>query len=156
MKSTKTTRGLKSFTAAITLLGLFVAIPISRADDDKETKIKIKNGDNGDDAKIKIKNGEDSKLKIKGDRVKVKGKAARDLLKPEVTSAWVDGYTVPNEYHTQFTEIPVVKEDNVVLRYYNGRAYYVNSDNWTIVRVTEIDPSFEASSDSSVWVEGVA
>ena len=144
MKTTKFPTFVKHLGASITLLGLIIAVPVSQADDDK-TKVKIKDGDN-DDTKIKIKDGDD--------KVKIKGKAARDLLNPEVTSTWVDGYTVPTEYHTHFTEVPVVKEDNVVVRYYGGRAYYVNSNDWKIVRVAELDSSVGVTTESSAFVEG--
>jgi hypothetical protein len=126
------TTTLQRISASIAALGLLLAIPVLQADDDK-TKVKIKDGDK---------------------KVKIKGKAARDLLKPEVTSTWVQGYTVPQEYHTHFTEVPVVKEENVVVRYYGGRAYYVNSNDWKIVRVVDVDPTVEVSTDTSAYVEG--
>lgn len=143
MKAIKLPTLAKSLGASLAMLGLIIAVPVSQADDDEKPKIKIKNGD-------------DSKVKIKDNKVKIKGDAARDLLKPEVTSSWIDGYTVPNEYHTHFTEVPAVKEDNVVVRYYGGRAYYVNSNDWKIVRVAELDPSVEVTTETSAFVEGYA
>ncbi len=75
-------------------------------------------------------------------------------LKPEVTKTFVDGYMVPNEYRTYFTDFPVVDQKDVVVRYYNGRAYYVNSNDWKIVRVVDIDSSIEVQKEDAVFVEG--
>lgn len=127
--------------ATLTLLGLGLALPSIQAQDAPD-KVKIKEGDG------------ESKIKIKDNKVKVKGKAARDLLKPEVTSAWVQGYTVPDEYREYFTEVPVAERDSVVVRYRAGRAYYINQDDWSIVRVVDVDPSVEVSSEDSVYVTG--
>ena len=44
--------------------------------------------------------------------------------------------------------------ENVVVRYYGGRAYYVNSNDWKIVRVAELDPSIEVTTETSAFVEG--
>lgn len=120
---------LKRLGTAIAVLGLIGAVPLVEADD--ETKIKIKEN-----------------------KVKIKGKGAGELLKPEVNETFVEGYTVPNEYQTHFREVPAVREENVVVRYYGGRAYYVNSTDWKIVRVVEIDPSVETTADTSAYVEG--
>jgi len=115
--------------AAIAVIGFAIAIPVIHADD--ETKIKIKDN-----------------------KVKIKGKGAAEMLKPEVTNTFVDGYTVPTEYQTHFTEVPAVQEENVVVRYYGGRAYYVNSNDWKIVRVVDLDSSAEVTADTSAYVEG--
>jgi len=127
-KSTPITT-LKRLGTAIAVLGLIAAVPIVGADD--ETKIKIKEN-----------------------KVKIKGKGARELLKPEVTETFVDGYTIPNEYQTHFTEVPAVEGENVVVRYYGGRAYYVNSNDWKIVRVVDLNPSVEVATDASAYIEG--
>lgn len=145
MKKSTLLNALKGFGLTIAALGLFVAIPASQADDDK--KVKIKDGNNDDDAKIKIKDGDGGKVKIKGD-------AAREMLKPEVTKTWVQGYTVPQEYQNHFTEVPRPEGDNVVVRYYGGRAYYVNSNDWKIVRAVELDPSVQVTAETSAFVEG--
>lgn len=78
----------------------------------------------------------------------------REALSPEVTSTFVEDYTIPTQYRTYFTEVPTVEEENVVVRYAYGRAYYVNSDDWKIVRVVELDPTVEVSSEAAVFVEG--
>jgi len=78
----------------------------------------------------------------------------RAPLTTEVTQTFVEGYTVPSQHRTHFTELPAIEEEKVVVRYHNGRAYYVNSDNWTIQRVVELDPSIKLDKDSSVYVEG--
>jgi len=129
MKRSTLTNTLKRLGSAIAVLGLIIAVPIVQADD--ETKIKIKDN-----------------------KVKIKGKGARELLNPEVNATFVDGYTVPNEYQTHFTEVPAVQGDNVVVRYYGGRAYYVNSNDWKIQRVVDLDSSIEVSSDAAAYVEG--
>ena len=144
MKTNTLPSNLKRLGASIAMLGLIVAVPTLRADDDK--KVKIKDGDN-QETKIKIKDGE-------GGKVKIKGQAARDLLKPEVTKTWVQGYTVPQEYQSHFTEVPRPEGDNVVVRYYGGRAYYVTSNDWKIVRAVELDPSAELTTETSAFVEG--
>ncbi len=78
----------------------------------------------------------------------------RTPLKTEVTETFVDGYKVPNQYRTYFTEFPTVEEKNVVVRYHNGRAYYVNNTDWKIVRVVELDPSMKMQKEDSVYVQG--
>ena len=144
MKTNTLPSNLKRLGASLAMLGLIVAVPTLRADDDK--KVKVKDGENGE-TKVKIKDGE-------GGKVKIKGQAARDLLKPEVTKTWVEGYTVPQEYQTHFTEVPRPEDDNVVVRYYGGRAYYVNSNDWKIVRAVELDSSVEVTTETSAFVEG--
>lgn len=134
---------LKRLGASIAVLGLIVAVPSSQADEEK-TKIKVKDGDNADD-------NDKLKVKVKDDKVKIKGKGD---LSSEVTSAWIQGYTVPQEHRTHFTEVPVVEEDNVVVRYRAGRAYYIDQDEWKIVRVVTLDPSIEVAQEESVFVEG--
>lgn len=81
-------------------------------------------------------------------------KTERTPLGTEVTKTFVDGYQVPNEYHTYFTDFPTVEEKDVVVRYQNGRAYYVNSNDWKIVRVVDLDSSMKAEKEDSVFVEG--
>jgi len=71
-----------------------------------------------------------------------------------VNETFVKGYTIPNEYQTHFTEVPAVEGENVVVRYYGGRAYYVNSSDWKIVRVVDLDASGEVTSEDSVYIEG--
>ncbi len=129
MKKHPFIKTIKHLGAAIAVIGFAIAIPVIHADD--ETKIKIKDN-----------------------KVKIKGKGAAEMLKPEVTNTFVDGYTVPTEYQTHFTEVPAVQEENVVVRYYGGRAYYVNSNDWKIVRVVELDSSVEVTADTSAYVEG--
>ena len=129
MKQPKRITTLKRLGTAIAVLGLTISMPLVKAED--ETKIKIK----------------DNKVKIKGD-------AAREMLKPEVTSTWVKGYTVPTEYREYFTEVPAVERDNVVVRYRGGRAYYINSNDWSIVNVVDLDPSVEVTTEDSAYVEG--
>lgn len=132
---------------AVAALGLVIALPSLTAQDDTRPKVTV-NGENqnaGDD---------DSKVKIKKNKVKIKGRAARDLLKPEVTSAWVEGSTVQAEHREHLTELPPIEKDNVVVRYRAGRAYYVNSNDWKIVRVVDLDPSVEVSEEDAVFVEG--
>lgn len=129
MKKIPIFKTIKNIGAAIAVIGLVAAIPVIAADDD-------------------------TKIKIKDNKVKIKGKGAAEMLKPEVSAAFVDGYTVPTEYQTHFTEVPAVQEENVVVRYYGGRAYYVNSTDWKIVRVVDLDTSVEVTSDSGVYVEG--
>jgi hypothetical protein len=121
----------KHLAAAIALLGLTAAVPSLQADDD-------------------------TKVKVKDNKVVVKGKGARELLKPEINQTFVQGYTVPNEYQTHFTEVPAVESNNVVMRYYGGRAYYVNSSDWTIQRVVDLDASYEVSAEDAVYVQGYA
>lgn len=134
---------LKRLGTAVAALGLILAIPASQAQDSKAPE------------KVKIKDEEgDSKVKIKDNKVKIKGKAAREMLKPEVTSAWVQGYTVPNEYREYLTEVPAVERENVVVRYRGGRAYYINSNDWSIVQVVDLDPSVEVTTEDSAYVEG--
>jgi hypothetical protein len=120
---------LQRFGTAIAFLGLIAAVPLAQADDD-------------------------TKIKIKENKVKIKGKGARELLKPEVNETFVNGYTIPNEYQTHFTEVPAVEGENVVVRYYGGRAYYVNSTDWKIVRVVDLDAPAEVTSADAVYIEG--
>jgi|GEM_PF-1471239 hypothetical protein len=129
MKKNTLTRILKHLGAAIVIVGLNASIPFVHSDDD--TKVKVKDG-----------------------KVKMKGKDARELLKPEVNATFIDGYTIPSEYQTHFTEVPAVEGANIVVRYYGGRAYYVNSNDWKIQRVVDLDTSIEVSSDAAVYVEG--
>ncbi len=42
----------------------------------------------------------------------------RTPLKTEVTETFVDGYKVPTQYRTYFTEVPTVKEKDVVVHYH--------------------------------------
>ena len=130
MKNPTLLNTVKRLGTAIALLGLITAIPMAQADDDK------------------------AKVKIKDNKVKIKGKGAREMLKPEVTASFVNGYTIPNEYHTHFTEVPAVEGENVVVRYRGGRAYYVNSTDWKIVRVVDLDSSVEVAADDAAFVEG--
>lgn len=129
MKKIPLLKTIQRLGAAIAVIGLVAAIPVVQAD-------------------------EDTKIKIKDNKVKIKGKGAADMLKPEVSAAFVDGYTVPTEYQTHFTEVPAAQEENVVVRYYGGRAYYVDSNDWKIVRVVDLDSSVEVTSDTSAFVEG--
>ncbi len=78
----------------------------------------------------------------------------RTPLKTEVVETFVDGYKVPTEYRTYFTEVPTVKEKDVVVRYYKGRAYYVNSNDWKIIRVADLDPTIKLDKDDTVFVQG--
>jgi len=149
MKNSRLPDPLKRIGASIAVLGLFVAVPASQAQDpkapspiDNQNKVQI-----NDEPKIKIKDGE-------GNTVKIKGQAALEMLKPEVTKTWIQGYTVPQEYQSHFTEVPRPEADNIVVRYYGGRAYYVNATDWTIVRAVELDPSVEVTTETSTFVEG--
>jgi|APTNR8051073442_1049403.scaffolds.fasta_scaffold22512_2 hypothetical protein len=143
MKTNPLPNLLKRVSPAVAALGLIVAIPAVQAQDPKSPQ------------KIKIKDEEgDSKIKVKPNKVKIKGDAAREMLKPEVTSTWVKGYTVPTEYREYFTEVPAVERDNVVVRYRGGRAYYINSNDWSIVNVVDLDPSVEVTTEDSAYVEG--
>lgn len=81
-------------------------------------------------------------------------KGDRKPLTTEVTETFVDGYTVPDQYRTHFTEFPAIKGDDVVVRYQNGRAYYVNKSDWKIQQVVELDPSIKLEEESTVFVEG--
>lgn len=81
-------------------------------------------------------------------------KTERTPLGVEVTKTFVDGYQVPSEYRTYFTDFPTIEEKDVVVRYQNGRAYYVNSNDWKIVRVVELDSSVKLAKEDSVFVEG--
>ncbi len=129
MKQTPITITLKHLATGIAALGLVAAISIAQAEDD-------------------------TKVKVKDNKVVVKGKGARELLKPEINQTFVQGYTVPNEYQTHFTEVPAVEGDNVVVRYYGGRAYYVNSSDWTIQRVVDLDASYAVSAGDAAYVQG--
>lgn len=132
MKSYLTIRTLGS---GLIALGLFASSPA------------VAQNPNQDDVKIKIK---DNKVKIKG---KGAVEAARELLAPEVSSTFVEGYTVPTEYHTHFTELPPLESDKVVIRYNAGRAYYIDSDSWKIVRVVNLNPAVQAEANAA-FVEG--
>lgn len=90
---------------------------------------------------------------VQADQERVAIQVDRTPLKTEVTETFVDGYKVPNQYRTYFTEFPEF-EENVVVRYHKGRAYYVNSDNWKIVRVVDLDSSIELEKEDSVFVQG--
>lgn len=129
MNQTPITTTLKRLASAIAVLGLIAAVPSLHADDD-------------------------TKVKVKDNKVVVKGKGARELLKPEINQTFVQGYTVPNEYQTHFTEVPAVESNNVVVRYYGGRAYYVNSSDWAIQRVVDLDTSVQMSSEDAAYVQG--
>lgn len=100
---------------------------------------------------------QDTKIKVKENKVKIKGKdaveAAREMLAPEVTSTFVEGYTVPTEYHAHFSTLPPVESESVVIRYDGGRVYYIDSDSWKIVRVVNTSPSVQATT-STTLVEG--
>jgi hypothetical protein len=129
----KTTKTLGTVATGILALGLFAALPAVAQNAEQDAKIKIK----------------ENKIKIKG---KDAVEAAREMLAPEVTSTFVEGYTVPTEYHTHFTELPPV-EENVVIRYRAGRAYYIDQDSWKIVRVVTVNPALQAESETT-FVEG--
>ncbi len=75
-------------------------------------------------------------------------------LKPEVNATLVEGFTIPAEYRTYFSDVPAPEKENVVVRYQSGRAYYVNSDDWKIVRVIKLDPSIDVAKEDAVFVEG--
>jgi hypothetical protein len=78
----------------------------------------------------------------------------RVALKPEVTATFVDGYTVPGEYRTHFTEFPAIDGTDVVVRYHKGRAYYVNKGDWKIVRVVDLDPTVKTAKEYADFVQG--
>jgi hypothetical protein len=76
--------------------------------------------------------------------------ANRIPLTTEVTETFVEGYTVPAQYRTRFTELPTNKEENTVVRYHKGRAFYVNKNDWKIQKVVELDSSIEEEDSSMV------
>ncbi len=39
------------------------------------------------------------------------------------------------------------------MRYHRGRAYYVNSNDWKIVRVVDLDPSIKMAEEDSAFVK---
>lgn len=93
---------------------------------------------------------QDADIKVKGDKVTIKseeGKVtikgpgseelANKLLAPEIEATMVEGYVIPREYRTYFQPIPDPEPD-VIVRYYNGRAYYVTPDTYRIVRVVPL------------------
>ena len=120
---------LQSLGAAIAVLGLVAVIPSVQADDDAP------------------------KIKIKDDKIKIKGKDALEMLKPEVAATFVDGYTVPSEYQTHFTEIPAGEAKDVFVRYRGGRAYHVDSTG-KILRIVDLDPTIERTEADAAFVEG--
>lgn len=63
------------------------------------------------------------------------------VIRPEVTRTFVEGYAVPTEYHTHFTSVPLPENPNVVVRYRNGRAYYMDTNDWKIVKVVTLNPA---------------
>lgn len=81
-------------------------------------------------------------------------KVDRTPLKSEVTDQFVEGYTIPDQYRTYFTAFPEVEEKDVVVRYQKGRAYHVNSKDWKIVRVVDLDSSIEIEKEDSALVRG--
>lgn len=78
----------------------------------------------------------------------------RTPLTTEVTRTFVDGYTVPGQYRTYFTEFPNITEENVVVRYHRGRAYYVNKNDWKIVRVVDLDTSIKLEEEDAAFKQG--
>lgn len=82
------------------------------------------------------------------------GQGQREPLKTEVTETFVDGYTVPEQYRMHFTEVPKIEGENVVVRYHNGRAFYVNNNDWKIVRIVELDSAGEVSEEDKNLAEG--
>lgn len=130
----KTSPLIRAVGTTLFSLGLFAAIPLAAQTDNQDAKIKIK----------------ENKVKIKG---KDAVEAAREMLAPEVTSTFVEGYTVPTEYHTHFSELPPVDGDKTVIRYRGGRAYYIDSDTWKIVRVVNVNSGAGAEADKT-FVEG--
>lgn len=130
MKTSKTI----AITTGLFAFGLFAALPATAQSSNQEPKIKIK----------------ENKVKIKGEGAV---EAARELLAPEVTSTFVEGYTVPTEYRTHFSALPPVQSEKVVVRYRAGRAYYIDSDSWKIVRVVTVDPRLQTDVDTT-FVEG--
>jgi len=130
----KKTPNIRSFITGLFALGLFAAVPAIAQNPNQDAKIKIK----------------ENKIKIKG---KDAVEAAREMLAPEVTSTFVEGYTVPTEYHAHFSTLPPAESGDVVLRYRAGRAYYVDSNSWKIVRVVNLNPAVQAEADPT-FVEG--
>lgn len=82
------------------------------------------------------------------------------VIQPEVTRTFVDGYVVPQQYHTHFTPLPPPSQPNVVLRYHNGRAYYLDSNDWKVVKVVTLNPSSAPgpglSAEVNTYVEGAS
>ncbi len=78
----------------------------------------------------------------------------RTPLKADVNATFIDGYTIPTQYRTYFTEVPAIEGENVVVRYHSGRAYYVNSNDWKIVRVVDLDSSLEVAEEDAAMIEG--
>lgn len=49
---------------------------------------------------------------------------------------------------------PAIEGENVVVRYHRGRAYYVNKNDWKIVRVVDLDTSIKAENEDTAFVAG--
>lgn len=78
----------------------------------------------------------------------------RQELDPKITSAWVKGATIPQEYHALLVELPPIEQDDVAMHYREGRVYYINQKEWKIVHVAELDPGTQVAPLESVFIEG--
>lgn len=85
---------------------------------------------------------------------RMRSQTNREEIDPKIISTWVKGATVPQEYHSLFVELPPVEQANVVVRYRGGRVFYINQNDWKIVRVVELDPGVPVPPEDAVFVEG--
>lgn len=132
---------LKSLVTAVAALGL-ISVPAVKADDDR-TAVKVRDA-NPIPREDPVK-ADDDRTAVKVDRVP---------LKADVNATFVDGYTIPNQYQTYFTEVPAIEGENVIVRYHGGRAYYVNNDDWKIVRIVDLDSSIKVAEEDSAFIKG--
>lgn len=89
----------------------------------------------------------------KGDAA-MRNQTNREELDPKITSAWVKGETIPKEYHALLVELPPIERADMEMRYREGRVYYINQNEWKIVRVAELDPGTRVAPLESAFVEG--
>lgn len=84
----------------------------------------------------------------------LRNQANSQELDPKITSGWVKGTTIPKDYHTLLVELPLIEQENVGMRYREGSVFYINQEDWKIIRVAELDPGTQVTPPETVFVEG--
>ena len=154
-KSTQCTTTTQRIVTAIAALG-FIAVPVVQADQSRSGAGTDERGGaaQADERRDAAQDQRRDAGQADQRRTENQAQGQREILKTEVTETFVDGYTVPEQYRIHFTEVPKVEVEDVVVRYHNGRAFYLNNKDWKIVRVVELNTSFEATDEDEMLVEG--
>lgn len=122
MKTPQLRKSVKYFGTAITALSFATAAPLAYSD---EVEVEI------GDTEIEV---EDGRVEIERDGDEVE-------ITPEVSVKFVEGYVIPEVYRTRLTTIPMPEQEGVTIRYYGGRAYFVDTETFKIIRAVPLHPS---------------